>query len=441
MAEAMFTFPKGFLWGSATSSHQVEGNNKNNNWWAWEQEPGRILGGQESGLACDWWGGRWREDFDRAVEDGQNAHRLSIEWSRIQPAPDRWDETALDYYREIIRGLLERDMTPMVTLHHFTDPLWVYEQSGWEQDISNQFAAYVEKVVEALKEYVSLWVTINEPNVYTILGYMLGEFPPGKTQPLQIFRVYENLLRGHAAAYQVIHRIQPTAQVGIAYNYRGMAPLHPWNPLDRWAANFASWNFNEIVPTAVSTGRLYMPFWRKTIRGLKDTQDFMGVNYYTQEFAWFSPGKPSDLFIQRDFAPNAEVSPTGFIANIPEGFYAALKWATKFGLPIYITENGVEDNTDMLRPRYLAEHIHQVWRGINFNWPIKGYFHWSLVDNFEWDRGWTQRFGLWELDVDTQARRKRQSAELFASICKANGLSSDMVAEFAPAVLGKLFPD
>ena len=130
----MIQFPEKFLWGAATSSHQVEGNNKNNSWWAWEQEPGRIHNNQKSGLACDWWNGRWREDFDRAAETHQNAHRLSVEWSRIQPAPDRWDEDALDHYREIIRGMHARGLTPMVTLHHFTDPLWFYDQGGWEQE-------------------------------------------------------------------------------------------------------------------------------------------------------------------------------------------------------------------------------------------------------------------------------------------------------------------
>jgi len=123
MAQATYHFPRNFLWGTATSSHQVEGNNTNNNWWAWEQGSGHIRDGTKSGLACDWWGGRWREDLDRAVEGGQNAHRLSIEWSRIQPAPDRWDENAIDRYIDILRGMKERGITPMVTLHHFTDPI------------------------------------------------------------------------------------------------------------------------------------------------------------------------------------------------------------------------------------------------------------------------------------------------------------------------------
>ncbi len=217
MAQAAFHFPRGFLWGAATASHQVEGNNTNNNWWAWEQQPGRILQGQKSGLACDWWGGRWREDFDRAAQDGHNAHRLSIEWSRIQPAPDRWDENALDRYLNMLRGLSERRLTPLVTLHRFSDPLWLTEMGGWENEKAPQyFAAYVERVVEALKDYVTLWVTINEPNIYVALGYFLGIFPPGKSDLGAALQVALNLLKGHAAAYRAIHRLQPQARVGLA---------------------------------------------------------------------------------------------------------------------------------------------------------------------------------------------------------------------------------
>ena len=125
MPKASYHFPQGFLWGTATSSHQVEGGNTNNNWSAWENTPGKIVNGQKAGLACDWWGGRWREDFDRAAEGGQTSHRLSLEWSRIQPSRDRWDEDSLAYYREMITGLNQRGIKPMITLHHFTDPLWL----------------------------------------------------------------------------------------------------------------------------------------------------------------------------------------------------------------------------------------------------------------------------------------------------------------------------
>lgn len=441
MAKATFHFPRGFLWGSATAAHQVEGNNTNNNWWAWEQEPGRILHGHKSGLACDWWSGRWREDFDRAAQAGQNAHRLSVEWSRIQPAPDRWDEDALDRYREMLRGLHERGMTPMVTLHHFTDPLWLTEMGGWENDlVVGYFEKFVHKVVEALREYVTLWVTINEPNVYTVSGYVLGDFPGGKQDLGTALQVLANMLRGHAAAYRVIHSLQPAAQVGVAINYRGFQAAKNWFPLDHLAARVQSQLFNNLFSSAIRDGRLKISFMRKPIPEAKGTQDFVGINYYTVDQVAFNLLKSNQMFGRRFYPEAADLSDTGFIANQPEGIFSAIKWGMQFNLPIYITENGVEDQDDDLRPRYLARHIHQVWRAVNFNWPVRGYFHWSLVDNFEWERGWTQRFGLWELNVDTQSRRKRPSADLYAEICAENGLSSAMVAKYAPEVLEVLFP-
>ena len=164
------------------------------------------------------------------------------------------------------------------------------------------------------------------------------------------------------------------------------------------------------------------------------------MNYYTREFVAFHPLKIQDLLIHRSFREGVELSETGFLACEPEGMFEALRWANQFELPIIVAENGVEDSQDVLRPNYLALHLHQIWRGVNFNWPVKGYFHWTLVDNFEWERGWTQRFGLWQLDVETQARQKRPSADFYAEVCRENALSSEMVARYAPGVLDQLFP-
>ncbi|KPL78589.1 hypothetical protein ADN00_06620 [Ornatilinea apprima] len=441
MPQARFAFPKGFLWGCATAAHQVEGGNTNNNWYAWENEPGRIIHGHQSGKACDWWSGRWREDFDRAAETGQNAHRLSIEWSRVQPAPDRWDENAIDAYREMIRGLIQRKLTPMVTLHHFTDPLWLTEQGGWESEQAPElFAVYVRKIVEALKDLVSLWITINEPNVYTYGGYLNGGFPPGKNDMNLAFQVLFNLLKGHSLAYKIIHDLQPSALVGIAPNYRSFYPARAWLPLDAAAANLLHASYNDAFPRATRTGTLKFGFKSAELPAALGTMDFVGINYYTRDLVKFAL-KPAQMFNERFFPPDAALSETGFLANVPDGFREGLRWAEKFGLPIYITENGVEDSKDLLRPRYLVEHIHQVWRIANLNVPIKGYFQWSLVDNFEWERGWTQRFGLWGLDVDTQKRIRRPSVDLYEAICKQNAIHSDVVQRFAPQSFARLFPE
>jgi len=441
MSEATVHFPRGFLWGTATAAHQVEGGNTNNNWHAWEQQEGRIRNGDKSGLACDWWGGRWKEDLDRAAETGQNAHRFSIEWSRIQPAPDRWDEEALERYRVMLRGMLERGLTPMVTLHHFSNPLWLEELGAWENDDTpKKFADLVRKSVEALKEYVSYWVTINEPNVYAFSAYVEGTFPPGKTDLNAALPVMINLARGHALAYKVIHELQPEARVGLSMNYRSIFPASR-SPFDKWVAGFQSKTFNDMFPRAAMDGKLRLIYKTVKIPEMVKTQDFLGVNYYTRDLISFDLRHASSNFGHHYYRPDAELSGTGFLALEPDGFYEALKWGLQFNIPMLVTENGVEDAEDKIRPRYIAEHIMKMWRAVNFNWPVKGYFHWSLVDNFEWERGWSQRFGLWGLDVATQARIRRPSVDLYAEICKENGLSSAMVAKYCPEVKGKLFPD
>jgi beta-glucosidase len=441
MVRAIYKFPQDFLWGTATSSHQVEGGNINNDWWAWEQEPGTILQGHKSGNACDWWGGRWQEDLDRAAEGGQNAHRLSIEWSRIEPSPAVWQDSALDYYRHIIKGILERRMTPMVTLHHFTNPLWVVDRGGWlNPDIVTLFERYVRKVVSALHDLVGLWVTINEPNVYCVASYLEGVWPPGMKNLRYLPSVVKNLLMAHAAAYHAIHDIQPGSQVGLAHNYRGFRPANPRNPLDQWMAKFKGGVFNDLFPHALIDGRIRFPVWRGRVPEVIGTQDFFGLNYYTVEQSAFNLRQLTDAWDSFNFPDDADLSPHGFIANEPKGMWDALRWAQGFGLPIYVTENGVEDGEDTIRPRYLASHLRQVWLAVNFNWRVRGYFHWSLVDNFEWERGWTQRFGLWELENETQERRKRLSADLYADICHANGVSSEMVTMYAPEILDEMFP-
>jgi len=441
MPTATYHFPAGFLWGAATAAHQVEGSNNNNTWSDWENQPGRIKNGDKAGLAADWWGGRWKEDFDRAAAAGQNAHRLSIEWSRIQPTPTHWAEDVLDYYRQIVRGLVERGLTPLLTLHHFSDPLWLAEKGGWEnQEAPGLFAAFTRKVVEALKEYVTYWIPVNEPNTYVTEAYLEGLFPPGKKDLGAAFTVQANLLRGHAAAYQAIHSLQKEARVGSCINYRSFQPRRPWLPLDRLMARFTAAAFNDACINTLLKGRLSYLGKRTRLPEAAKTQDFVGVNYYTRDLVAFSLSY-ANFFSQRSFPPGAPLSQTGFLAHVPQGMLEALDWARRFNLPILITENGVDDSQDRLRPRYLVEHLHQVWRAVNSNWPVKGYFHWTLVDNFEWERGWTQRFGLWGLDLPTQKRIRRPSVDLYAAICKENGIASSAVEKYAPESLPALFPE
>lgn len=440
MPKGTYYFPKGFLWGTATAAHQVEGRNQNNTWSDWEGQEGRIEAGHQSGLACDWWGGRWREDFDRAQEGGQNAHRMSIAWSRIQPAPDRWDEGALDRYREMLIGLRERKMTPMVTLHHFSEPLWVAEMGGWENDgVVELFVAFVRKSVEALKPYCRLWVPINEPNVFVFSAYLEGVFPPGKQDLRAAYHVLRNMVKAHAGAYAVIHEIQPDARVGTAIHFRGFEPAR-WLPTDRWAGNIYHRLFNDLFPRALKDGVLNAIIKKEHVPEAVGTQDFLGINYYATDTLRFDLFAAGSFFTKRTYPEDATVSETGFIAHTPRGMVKAVRWGEGFGVPIIITENGVEDSQDELRPRYLLEHLYALWQVMNSNAVVEGYFHWSLVDNFEWERGWTQRFGLWGLDRETQSRIRRPSVDLYAEICHLNGISTEIVEKYAPECLNTLFP-
>ncbi|MDP1780129.1 MAG: family 1 glycosylhydrolase, partial [Anaerolineales bacterium] len=333
--------------------------------------------------------------------------------------------------------------TALVTLHHFTDPLWVWEKGAWETEaIVPLFERFVRKTVDALKEYVNLWVTINEPNVYALTGYANGAFPPGVNNIRQAVPVEANMLRAHVAAYRAIHELQPEARVGYALHFRPMTPKHKWSPLDRLMRNIRYNGVNMAFPSGISTGIMKTPVGNVSIPEAKGTQDYLGVNYYSVEAISFDIRNHYELFTSGSYPEDADFSQNRFIANIPNGLFDTLHWAIRTypGLPILITENGVEDTNDDMRPRYLAQHIHQMWRAVNFNWPVKGYFHWSLVDNFEWERGWTQRFGLWGLDIDTQKRIRRPSVDLYAEICKENGLSSEMVQKYCPEAFEKIFP-
>jgi len=442
MPEASYHFPKGFLWGTATSSHQVEGNNSNNNWSTWEDEPGKIVKDEKAGLASDWWGGRWKEDFDHAAQTYQNTHRLSLEWSRIQPEKDRWNESSLIYYREIVSGLVQRGIKPMITLHHFTDPLWFSSIGGWENDNAPElFEQHVRRCVVALKDQTDLWCTINEPNLYALLGYIAGTFPPGKRGDFgALFRIYTNLLMGHALAYRAIHELQPEAQVGLAINRSLLVAGRRWNLVDRYFTHIANWISGDAFMRPLQTGTLKLLGKKATIAGIKGSQDYFGINYYYRQILKVAPFNKNGLYSKLSFEEDGEASPSGKFGNTPRGMFAALTWAKSFGLPIMITENGIEDAEDSLRRRYLLQNLHQVWRAANFNYPVRAYYHWSLVDNFEWADGWENRFGLWGLDTITQVRIRRKSVDLYSTICKENGITTGMVREFSPDILKKIFP-
>ncbi|MDT8304330.1 MAG: family 1 glycosylhydrolase [Anaerolineae bacterium] len=428
-------FPRDFLWGTATAAHQVEGNNTNNDWWQWEQQEGTILDSSRSGLASNWWENA-EQDLDAAARMGTNAHRLSLEWSRIEPEPSAFDEAALGRYREILEGLHERGMQPMVTLHHFSNPLWLVEKGDFAAEIVvDYFRRYVEHVVESLGDLVAQWVTINEPMVYLLARYLEGSFPAPARRGWRVLPgVFANLLRCHAAAYEAIKAHYPAAPVGVAKNMIVFEPPPQGNRLDAWWAARISSLFNERWMEAMATGRLRRPLGSGRIRGLEDSFDFVGINYYTRFYTRFG------RLYEREWGPDAVVSDGNYGEVYPAGLFTVIKRSLRYQKPIFITENGVPDAADRLRPGFLLTHLREVWRAISFNWPVMGYYHWSLVDNFEWERGWTQRFGLLALDPDSQERTWRQSAHLYREICTSNSISSEMAERYAPEVMPVLFP-
>jgi beta-glucosidase len=336
----------------------------------------------------------------------------------------------------------ERGIEPMVTLHHFTNPIWLAHKGGWENPgVIVDFQRYVRTVVEELGDLVPLWVTINEPMVYTVLAYLEALFPPGKSSLTASAQVARNLLLGHAAAYHVIKDVRPEAQVGIVRQCRVFEPSNSRSTLDRWAAKLLHWIFNESFNQALISGRLRWPFGRGEVEGLVGTLDFIGLNYYTRDLVAFSLFSPQQLFTRRHYAEGAEMSDNGYGEIYPEGIREVLKMARAFKLPIYITENGLPDADDDQRPGFILRHLRQVWSAIQFGGAqVMGYYHWSLVDNFEWERGWAERFGLIYVDETTQARQMRRSGEMYGRICRSGVIDWELVAEYAPALLPKMFP-
>ena len=449
MAEVTMYFPKGFKWGCATSPYQTEGDNTNSDWWAWEQGEGNIADGQKSGKACDWWGDGFLADLDWMARLNNDTHRMGVEWSRIEPSDGRFDDAAIDRYRSMLQSLRERGVEPMVTLHHFSNPIWVAERGGWESpDILPLFERYVDKVVNSLKDLCEVWITINEPTIYTVLGYLQTRgdttrhqttFPPGKTDFDLALRVLENLLLGHAGAYRAIHRLHPEARVGIAHSMQVLDPLHARSVLDRLVAKLQDQFMNQSVIDAVLRGRIPRKIGSRRVRALRDSVDFIGLNYYNREFVAFDRHARQAFFGRRVQNPDGEISDKNYGEVYPRGLYRILRRLKRSGKPIFITENGLPDHDDDRRPAFLFNHLKQVWHAINENVPVMGYYHWTLTDNYEWAEGWNLRFGLVELDPKTQRRSLRRSGALYAEVCKANALYTDMVRRYAPELMETVF--
>jgi beta-glucosidase len=419
-------FPAGFLWGTATAAHQVEGGNHLNDWWDWEQVPGHIKNGDRSDPACDHYE-RFRADFDLLRQLHQNAHRLSVEWSRIEPAPGQFSTSAFAHYREVLEALRERGMEPLVTLHHFTNPRWIAAAGGWEvPETAERFAQFAERVTDELSGLARLWITINEPTVIAYQGYVRGEWPPGKRNLGAAARALVTLLRGHWMAYERIKSRHPELQIGLAHHLRVFDPARRVMPQDRAVAAAFERLFNETILASLRRGRLAFPLTRSgRAAGPRRSQDFIGLNYYTRELVRFNRHYRAELFGER-------VSPAGAAHSdlrweiYPDGLYRTLRSLRREQLPVYVTENGIADRTDSLRPEFLLGHIGATLRAIQQGIPVRGYFYWTSLDNFEWAEGYSAKFGLIACDPETQIRSLRPSARLYAEICRTGRLPASV---------------
>ena len=401
-------FPADFLWGTSTSSHQVEGDNRRNDWWAWEALPGRIHDGTRSGRAAEWWAGRAEEDLARAAELGQNAHRMSLEWSRLEPEEGRFDDAAFGRYRAVLRAQRELGMKRLVALSHFTLPRWASERGSWlAEGTVEAFVRYARECVHRLGLDVDRWATFNEPAVLALMGYLRGEWPPGRTSVGAFRRALRNLLRAHVKAYHAMRETSAKARVGIVLNLPAFDPARPSSLADRGAARAQDEAFNEL-----------------TLRALRQSGafDWIGVNYYGRFRVRFDRRSPALLFGAHETEGNTRTSHTDWGEPCPDGLARQLLRASRLGAPVYVTENGIYDNDDHVRPSFIESHVAAVHDAIRRGADVRGYFHWTLVDNFEWAEGWATHFGLFALDRETQLRTARSSAEVYARICRANGL-------------------
>jgi beta-glucosidase len=448
-------FPEGFWWGTATAGHQIEGGNSHSNWWEWEKL-GLVDDGTVSGRACDYWN-RWAEDHDLLVELGQQGFRLGVEWARLEPSEGTFDDEALAQYVAMVADLQAKGLKVCLTLNHWVLPNWFAEIGGWLHPRAiERWERFVAHVVPALAPHVDLWVTLNEPMVPVLAGYLAGYHPPTKANPWLARKVFCRLLEAHAVAYHLVHGLVPRApgggptMVGYANAYQAIEPYHeggPLRPLEAVASKVVSWVSFDAWDHAVRTGLVPFPMGLgrlgPRIARLAGTADFVGVNYYMRISVRLNPSSLSNVKSgEYDAPPGIETTEMGW-QIYPPGFRAVLdRVSQRLDLPIFITENGCCDSGDDLRRAYLVSHLAAVHDAIADGADVRGYMHWTFMDNFEWREGFAKRFGLVEMDHTDPAltRRPRQSAAMMRTIIEGNALTQAIVDQHAPGALDRFVP-
>ncbi len=416
---------KQFLWGAATSAFQVEGSLEND-MTEWERQ-GRFSGNGKDlsyAEAAGHWQ-KWQEDFALLKTLDLNAYRFSMDWGRVEPQPGQFDEHALDQYSRMVDRLLELGIEPMLTLHHFTHPKWFHEKSPWHREESvERFAVFSRKISKGFSDRISLFITFNEPLVWLLAAYGEGKFPPGEKDLQLLVDALQNILKAHVIAYDILKTANPQAQVGIAKNLIVFNPQRSWHLLDR-GLTFKIHNFyNTMLLNAFERNRLYFKFpfllnidFRMP---LSDKLDFWGINYYYRLHIRFRPHLAAPFSMS--FLPRSGegVSDLGW-EIYAKGLWQVMSWIRKTGKPFYITENGIADKQDSHRAAFLKAHLKYVKKALEKNLPLRGYFHWSLLDNYEWLEGKSACFGLYRVDYENGLHRSiRKSGEYFRDYIAAN---------------------
>lgn len=411
--EKVLKFPENFLWGTSSSAYQIEGG-ITNDWSEWENNNAQLLAQKAKSYWQDWQQEKFPEMFEpenyicgRACDSyelfGQdleclkelnvNTYRFGIEWARVEPEEGKFDKDAINHYINIIRQLQENKIEPLVTIYHWTVPLWLRNQGSWKaKKAVEYFCRYTRKIVKELNNEVKFWITINEPLIFSSALYIKGRRLLKKRDLLSYYRIVNNLIQAHKICFGIIKKINPSAQVGIAKNIIYF-DVYKNCPVSLLLKKGADWWWNSYF-----------------LNKIKDHQDFIGLNYYHRNRI------KGAKFNQNE---NKEVSDLGW-EIYPKGIYYVLKKLQKYRKPIYITENGLADNDDDQRKKFITDHLKYVNQAIEEGVDVRGYFHWSLLDNFEWDKGFWPKFGLYEVDRKTFKRTARPSAKVYADICKNN---------------------
>jgi beta-glucosidase len=442
----LIEFPPHFLWGTATSAYQVEGSPTADGagpsiWHRFAHTPGLVRDGATGDIACDHYR-RYRDDVALMRTLGTNAYRFSISWSRVMPRGRRpINAPGLDFYERLVDALLERGIEPVVTLYHWDLPAALDDLGGWlNPDIAQWFAEYAAVVFRRLDGRVKLWTTLNEPWVVTDGGYLHGTLAPGHRNRFEAPIASHHLLRAHARAVKT-YRAEGRHHIGIVVNLEPKYPASD-DPADRAATIRADAYMNRQYLDPIFLGRspeelpeIFGDAWSRwpadDVALIRQPIDFLGVNYYTRSVTRFDP-HAWPLQAAPTVQTRATYTETGWEVFAP-ALTDTLVWVKeRYGNPpIYVTENGAaffdppviegDGLADPLRVAYLRQHITAVHAAIERGVDVRGYFVWSLLDNFEWAHGYSKRFGVVHVDFHTQKRTLKDSALFYARVIASNG--------------------